>query len=91
MYVYVCICACLSFPCTGALKCRQVHQNRSLIQYVKDIEDKENNAHFILCKNYSGDHPNAPDMSDTVRWVGGGVTRKYSIVLHTHIHMTHEY
>ena len=58
--------------------------NRSLIQYVKDIEDKENNAHFILCKNYSGDHPNAPDMSDTVRWVRGGVTRKYSIVLHTH-------
>ena len=58
--------------------------NRSLIQYVQDIEDKENNAHLILCKNYPGDHPNAPDMSGTVRWVGGGVTRKYSIVLHTH-------
>ena len=61
--------------------------DRSLIQYVKDIEDKKNNAHFILCKNYSGDHPNAPDMSGTVRWVRGGVTREYSIVFtHTHTH-----
>ena len=66
--------------------------DRSLIQYVKDIEDKKNNAHFILCKNYSGDHPNAPDMSGTVRWVRGGVTREYSIVFtHTHTHMTSEH
>ena len=41
--------------------------DRSLIQYIKHIDDREKNAHIILYKNYSGDHPNAPDMSGTVR------------------------
>ena len=41
--------------------------DRSLIQYIKHIDDKERNAHIILYKNYPGVHPSAPDMSGTVR------------------------
>ena len=42
--------------------------DRTLIQQIKHIDDEENNVHYILYKNYSGDHPNAPNMSGTVRY-----------------------
>ena len=41
--------------------------DRSLIQYIKHIDDTENNANIIIIKNFPGDHPSAPDMSGTVR------------------------
>ena len=63
--------------------------DRSLIQYIKHIDDTKNKAHIILYKNFPGDHPNAPDMSGTVRWVRGGVTREYISVTDMHSHVVY--
>lgn len=41
--------------------------DRSLIQRIKHIDDWENNTHYVLYKQYRGDHPNAPADGDTVR------------------------
>ena len=41
--------------------------DRSLVQRIKHIDDDENKTHFVVYKQYVGEHPNAPDVGDTVR------------------------
>ena len=94
MCVCVCVCVCVCACACVLPTCRHSKMppgvsDRSLIQYIKHIDDTKNKAHIILYKNFPGDHPNAPDMSGTVRWVRGGVTREYISVTDMHSHVVY--